>query len=159
MFLNMISPSLRLQVTQHIFLNAISNNSIFSGNQELVDFIVHNIITLLYLPEDGIVRQGQKAHHLFFLAQGSCEVWVKDQYKRDIFVRNLYKGMLFGEVALIAQTKRTATVKSKNYCTLAALVEENFYEMCQQFPDIFFKMKKETKKYNDKWKLFQKRLL
>lgn len=62
--------------------------------------------------------------------------------------------MLFGEVALIAQIKRTASVKSKNYCTLAALVDENFYEMCQQFPDIFFKMKQETKKYNDKWKTF-----
>jgi len=37
---------------------------------------------------------------------------------------------LFGEVALIAQVRRTASVKSKNYCTLAALVEENFYDMC-----------------------------
>lgn len=38
--------------------------------------------------------------------------------------------MLFGEVALIAQVKRSASVKSKNYCTLAALNDENFYEIC-----------------------------
>ena len=102
MFLNMISPSLRLQVTQHIFLNAISKNAIFKGNSELIRYVVHNIITLLYLPEDIIIRQDSKAHHLFFLAQGTCEVWVRDQNKRDQFVRNLFQGMLFGEVALIA---------------------------------------------------------
>ena len=57
-FLNMISPSLRLLVTQHIFLNAISKNAIFRDNPELIRFVVHNIITLLYLPEDDIIRQG-----------------------------------------------------------------------------------------------------
>eukprot|EP00347_Sterkiella_histriomuscorum_P022573 403337973 len=159
MFLNMISPSLRLQVTQHIFLIAISKNIIFKGNQELIRFVVHNIITLLYLPEDIIIRQDTKAHHIFFLAQGTCEVWVRDQFRRETFVRNLLQGMLFGEVALIAQVKRTASVKSKNYCTLAALNDENFYEMCHQFPDIFFKMKQETQKYNDKWKIFQKKII
>lgn len=78
MFLNMISPSLRLEVTQHIFLNAIEKNDIFKGNRDIIDFVVHNIITLLYLPEDQILRQGQKAHHLFFLARGDCEVFVRD---------------------------------------------------------------------------------
>jgi len=58
MFLNMISPSLRLEVTQHIFMNAIENNDNFKGNSQLVDFVVHNITPLLYLPEDNIVRQG-----------------------------------------------------------------------------------------------------
>ena len=60
------------------------------------------------------------------------------EYKK---IATLESGKCFGEVALIANTKRTASVKSKNYCTLAALGEENFYEMCQYFPDIFFKMK------------------
>ena len=59
LFLNMISPSLRLMVTQHIFMNAIEKNHIFKGNQEITDFVVHNIVTLLFLPEDGIIRQGQ----------------------------------------------------------------------------------------------------
>jgi hypothetical protein len=48
----MISPSLRLEVTQHIFLNAIAKNDIFRGSKDIIEFVVHNIITLLYLPED-----------------------------------------------------------------------------------------------------------
>lgn len=52
MFLNMISPSLRLEVTQHIFLNAIEKNDIFKGSSDIIDYVVHNIVTLLYLPED-----------------------------------------------------------------------------------------------------------
>jgi CRP-like cAMP-binding protein len=66
------------------------------------------------MPEDYIIKQGQKANHMFFLAQGQCEVLVRDQFKKEVFVRDLYPGMLFGEVGLIYHTRRTASVKSKD---------------------------------------------
>ena len=50
---------------------------------------MHNITPFLYLPEDGIVRQGHKARHLYFLAKGDCEVWVRNQFKQEVHVRNL----------------------------------------------------------------------
>lgn len=67
---------------------------------------------------------------MMFLSKGNCEVYVKNMHETDELVRTLHSGSIFGEVALIAHCKRTASVKSKDYCTLAALDSESFYEMC-----------------------------
>jgi CRP-like cAMP-binding protein len=75
------------------------------------------------------------------LAQGSCEVLVRDQTKQEHFVHELVPGSMFGEVALIFRTKRTASVRSKDQCTVGALSEELFFEMCREFPEISEKMK------------------
>lgn len=51
---------------------------------------------------------------MYILSQGQCEVLVKDHIKKESFVRDIDPGMLFGEVALIYGTKRTASVRSKD---------------------------------------------
>jgi CRP-like cAMP-binding protein len=96
--MSMVSPSLRLKVTKHLFSKAIVNNPIFDGNLELVDFIVLRLLTLLYLPEDLIIRQGEQGSSLYFLAKGECEVWVRDELKKDRFVHYIKKGSLFGVI-------------------------------------------------------------
>ncbi len=54
---------------------------------------------------------------------------VKDQYKKEIFVKDLSAGMLFGEVALLYGTKRTASIRCKDQCTVGCLSEEGFDEI------------------------------
>lgn len=80
---------MRLQVTQHIFLNSIESNPIFHGNKDIIDFLINDISTLLYLPEDVIICQGQNGTNFFFIAKGDCEVWVKDHLKNSKYVKQL----------------------------------------------------------------------
>ena len=82
----MISPSLRQSVTQHIFQTAIMTNQIFQGSQDIIDFLINDISTLLFLPEDMIFQQGQNGEALFFIAKGDCEIWVKDHLKNNRYV-------------------------------------------------------------------------
>jgi hypothetical protein len=53
-----LSPSLRLLITQHVFLNSISKMSVFSEHRDIVDFIVMNIETLTFMPDEYIIKQG-----------------------------------------------------------------------------------------------------
>ena len=72
-FLSTISPSLRLDVIRYIFANSIKGNKVFRlQNEGLIDFMIHKLITLLYLPEDCIIKQGDIGLHLFFIAKGEC---------------------------------------------------------------------------------------
>ena len=139
-FLDMLSPSLRLEVTRHIFGEAIASNEVLSGNADLIEFVVYKLNTLLYLPEDSICKQGDVGTQLYFLAKGNCAVWVRDELKKDRHVKYLKKGQLFGEVALIKKCRRTATIKSLNYCTCAALNVEQFAELKASFPDAVNKL-------------------
>lgn len=70
-------------------------------------------------------------------------------------MRNLVSGKLFGEVALLFQTKRTASVRCKDQCTLAGLNEEHFRNLMRIYPEVKKALMQGTKRYKDHWKLFQ----
>ena len=102
---------------------------------------INDIDTFLRLPEDVIIEQGQDGNKLYFISRGSCAVSVKNYLKKNEFVRQLNRGAHFGEVSLLNQCKTSATVKSSNYCTMASLKKERFYDLCNSFPDILMNMK------------------
>ena len=79
--------------------------------------------------------------------------------KQNVYVRSIFQGDYFGELALLTQTPRSATVKSSNYCTLAVISKSLFYDLCTSFPDVFLKMKKKALNYSDPWKQFKLKLL
>jgi len=80
-FMQMISPSLRNKVTKFIFLDAIASNPVLSGSQEAIDFLISDVSTLLCMPEDRIVGQGEQGDSLFLIAKGECSVWVIDHLR------------------------------------------------------------------------------
>jgi hypothetical protein len=100
-FYTFISPSLRLQVTQFIFTNSIEQNVIFKDNLELIDFLIYDVHTELHRPEDTVITQGHPSNNFYFIANGECEVWVKDHHKQSVYVKQLVQGEYFGEIGLL----------------------------------------------------------
>lgn len=157
-FLTTLSPSLRLQVLRFIFASSIRLNPLLAlHDPNLIDFVVHKLVTLLYLPEDLVLSQGDLGFHMFFLAKGHCDVVVKDQHNIQSSVRLLKTGMLFGEVALIATSRRTASVRALNYCTVAALSASHFLALHNRFPTLLKHLKRAMIGYRDPWKCYLKK--
>ncbi len=65
--------------------------------------------------------------------------------------------MHFGEVALIANCRRTASVRALNYCTIAALSAPHFLALHHRFPALLRHLKLAMRSYRDPWKLYLKR--
>lgn len=60
-FREMISPSLQMEVTKYIFIDIIRMNPILQDSPEkMVEFVLQNINTVLFLPEDYIMKQGDE---------------------------------------------------------------------------------------------------
>ena len=102
------------------------------------------------MPEDEIVTQGRRGDRMYFLARGDCECIVYDEFKQPWFQHLLKPGCHFGEVALLYNTLRTATVRAKNYITVAALDRPNFDELIMNFPETVPKFKEVMNCYDDK---------
>jgi CRP-like cAMP-binding protein len=132
----------------------ISKNTVIVVSEDIIEFIVRNLSFLLFLPEDQVIRQGENGEQMFFLAKGDVDIWVLSEAKKDCFVNSIKPGGLFGEVALMTHGKRTATVKCKNYCTIASIVNEKFHDLCENFPDVKQQLKNNLYNYQDRWKLF-----
>ena len=54
--LSLLSPSLRLRITQQVFMSCIAKMKVFAGDQEVIDGIVRQLETLQVMPEDYVVR-------------------------------------------------------------------------------------------------------
>jgi hypothetical protein len=156
-FLRMISPSLRESVVKHIFNDLLEDTEAFKGKNDLIDALTRKMIVRIYQPEEHVVSQGEEATELFFISRGECIVFVKDEKGEDNEVRRVSDGDIFGEVALLNKCKRTATVKTVNYCTVSTITKQQFNDFCTQYPNMQRVLKYKMRNYNDALKQYLKR--
>jgi voltage-gated potassium channel len=78
----------------------------------------------------AIVRKGERADAMFFIVAGEVEVDVKP---KPVV---LGKGDFFGEIALLRDIERTATVTAITDCQLLALFVRDFGRLMEQFPNL-----------------------
>ncbi len=81
-------------------------------------------------PGQIIVKRGDAAHSMYFIASGEVEV--------DIPGGNikLTVGDFFGEIALLANVRRTATVRAKTRTSLLVLDSADVHGLMERRPDV-----------------------
>lgn len=84
----------------------------------------------------AIVRRGEPADTMFFIVKGAVEV---DVLPRPV---RLGSGHFFGEIALIRDTVRTATVTAIEECQLLVLEVQDFRRLMTQMPDLKEKLER-----------------
>ncbi len=73
-----------------------------------------------------IVHQGDAATRFYILTQGEAEVVVAAEGGQERVVADLGPGNYFGEIAILENTARTATVRAKTECRLISLEADTF---------------------------------
>lgn len=82
------------------------------------------------VPEETIFfSEGDDADYCYFLLEGEAEVLAKNSAGFDTPVAILKTGDIFGELGLIVDAKRNATVKSKSRCRLLKIDSGSFHEL------------------------------
>ncbi|XP_034825335.1 uncharacterized protein [Maniola hyperantus] len=89
-----------------------------------------------YGPGRVIVRQHQEAHAMYFIISGDVTVsqLIFDeliQQHVSVEVGVMLPGDMFGEVSLLHNIPRTATVTTNDHCELLALMKEDFKNVLQ----------------------------
>lgn len=153
-FRKYISPSLMNEVRASIYLPIISKNPVFHKESQLTQFFIQKLENLFSKPEEGIITEGTQADAMYFIVNGSCLVTVKDENKVKHEVCGLYPGSHFGEIGLIYNIPRTATVTSAGYCTIASLSKHDFQHIINLYPTLIKRFKKFAEAYADPWKAF-----
>ncbi|HZT52500.1 MAG TPA: cation:proton antiporter [Stellaceae bacterium] len=74
----------------------------------------------LALPEERIIRKGERGTHVFFISSGAVEVILPGRKVR------LGRGDFFGEMALLSGRPRTADVVALGFCQLLVLSAADF---------------------------------
>jgi CRP-like cAMP-binding protein len=81
------------------------------------------------LPGDVLFKAGESGDSMFVLLQGALDVYVDDQ-----LVGQSARGDIVGEMALIDQSPRSATVVAREASSLVKLDSARFQRLIQQNP-------------------------
>ena len=116
-----------------MFLNrdVLSRVSIFKNANELfLNESVRLMKPQIFLPGEYIIRQGEYADCMYFLASGEVSVEVDGKV-----VAHLGPGSPFGETALIDNQHRNASIISQSYGTGYRMEKEDFNELRAKYPE------------------------
>lgn len=115
--------------------------------------MVGKLGTSLNIPEEQVIKQNDdsSSKDLYFIGKGDCEVRVMDERGREHeMIRQLVEGDHFGEISLLYGCKRSASVISRNYNTLAFMTQDRFRELIAEYPEYEAELKKHVRlTYND----------
>jgi voltage-gated potassium channel len=81
-------------------------------------------------PGDVVVRRGEPAHSMYFLATGEVEIELKDKRVR------LQAGHFFGEIAVLRRARRSGTVTAVTRVNLLILDAQDLHALMERDPRI-----------------------
>ncbi len=88
----------------------------------------------VFYPGDTIVEQDSTANRAFYIESGRVEVSVRDDV-HSIVLSHLGAGEIFGEMALIEQDKRSATVKAIEETVVSEITHDELESRIEKTED------------------------
>ncbi|MEM8961898.1 MAG: cyclic nucleotide-binding domain-containing protein [Acidobacteriota bacterium] len=103
--------------------------------EELVA-LVRGLALRNFAPGEIVFAEGELGHSLMLLASGTVRVYVANDRHVQREVRQLGAGSFFGEIAMIAEGPRTATITASEYCEVLELDRETVRSIVASHPRV-----------------------
>ncbi|MEX0582528.1 MAG: cyclic nucleotide-binding domain-containing protein [Sneathiella sp.] len=94
---------------------------------------------LTFQPDDIICKQGDIGDAAYFIMAGEADVIV-DTPSGPLTVASLGKNDVVGEIAILINVPRTATITAKTELTALKITKDVFFRMVTEFPEMAVEM-------------------
>lgn len=111
--------------------------------KEELDAVAQYMEEKTFSKEEEVVKEGESGSDIFFIESGEVEILKKDWLDKSYRISLLKEGEVFGEMALVGDNTRFATVKSLSELKVHVLPFSKFIE---SHPDIASKVSKNLNK-------------
>ncbi len=118
-------------------VNSLRKIAMFTHtNPESLREIVKNANKLTYNKNTVVVTEGDKANSLFLVLEGKVKVYLSDERGKEVLINILGAGDYFGELSLIDEEPRSATVKTIEKCTFLIVSKIAFEKLIDKLPNL-----------------------
>lgn len=90
---------------------------------------------LTFKPGEALCRQGDAGDSAFVIVEGAADVLV-DRGKGPIKVADLARNDIVGEIAILCDVPRTATVKATSELVTLKVTKDLFFRLITDFPEM-----------------------
>lgn len=94
---------------------------------------------LTFQPGDLVCKQGDNGDAAYFIMDGSADVIV-DTPSGPLIVATLSKNDVVGEIAILIDIPRTATIQAATELTTLKITKDVFFRMVTEFPEMAVEM-------------------
>lgn len=109
--------------------------------KESIDFIVERLKFKTFQGGDEIIKTGDVGEEMFIIISGKTDVLIGEPGKEQV-VATLGPGDYFGEMALLTDEPRSATIKAVEPCETFVLFKNEFDVILERYPSIALSMTK-----------------
>ena len=129
--LGTLPNALSIDVLVYLNKDILEKVEFFQGVKEIfIREVVGMLTTEAFTPGDYIIREGEFGTCMYFLTNGTAEVYVGDNK-----VATLPTGSPFGEMALVSGDKRNASIRAATYCDVYVLQKSSFDVLRSRYED------------------------
>ncbi|MGE5405862.1 MAG: ATP-binding cassette domain-containing protein, partial [Candidatus Saccharibacteria bacterium] len=110
---------------------------LFDGlDDDFLDSIAHLFITEYYPSDRVVITEGEPGDRFYIIVRGKVDVAVNTGFEAKQRLAVLVDGDFFGEIALIKNVTRTATITTLMPTTLISLQRDLFQHMLEKAPGL-----------------------
>jgi CRP/FNR family cyclic AMP-dependent transcriptional regulator len=118
-------------------LNVLSQVEIFNGlSEQELELLATSSVTRQYPKNTVIINDGDHADSLYLIDQGKVKVYCSDKNGKEFIMNTLEPGDYFGELALLDDDRRSASVRTMEKCTFRIIYKEDFQRVITEHPNI-----------------------
>jgi len=138
--LNEIPDPLRTDIALFMRSDLIKKVPFFtSADAALMRDLVMALQPRVYLPDTFLIKTGEKGSCMYIISTGSVDVVSEDE---STVYATLGEGSFVGEMALVLDMPRTASVRTREFCDVYILEKDSFDEVLKNHPQFAQLMKK-----------------
>jgi CRP-like cAMP-binding protein/tetratricopeptide (TPR) repeat protein len=116
-------------------VNSMPSTPLFSSlDRRALKMLIERVEVHHFTAGERIVRQGASGTSLYVLVEGNVCVWSEGPPRQE--VARLEEGAFFGEIALLTQRERSATVEAIDECTVLEISRDTVGELIQRHPPV-----------------------
>ena len=104
-----------------------------------LDFFSSNVSIRYFLDQTVLFREGDIGDYLFFIVEGAVEVRLESEKSRRLIIGTFERGSCIGEMSIVDDYPRSATVVVKKPSELLLLTRNRFESICREDPSVGIK--------------------
>lgn len=115
----------------------IENISIFAGLTPAdLELIEQRMVRRSYPKNTIILSEGDSSDSLYLILSGKVKVFLNDESGKEAIINYQEAGEYFGELSLIDESKRSASIMTVEKTNLAVITKQAFYQIMNDNPAI-----------------------
>ncbi|GAA49977.1 potassium/sodium hyperpolarization-activated cyclic nucleotide-gated channel 4 [Clonorchis sinensis] len=129
--LNELSECLKEQIINYNCRALVAAVPFFTfADQNFVSEVIIKLRYEVFQPGDLIIKEGTIGSKMYFIQEGIVDIVTRD----GEIATSLSDGSYFGEICLLTNARRVASVRAETYCNVYSLDRASFLEVLDNYP-------------------------